>query len=415
MPTSTEDHPQPSVPGAAPAVEALVVAFPVPRAVPLPKPREAVGRAYFTAFGVQDRQISTSQARFSRAGGVRCVEDAGSRNGTWVDGTRLAPGERRELPDGSVLRIGNTLFIARDELAGPMDPAPPLGETMVGPYGLRDVAEGLRRLESRPVGNVLVEGDTGAGKELVAALVARALGRASPYGAVNIAGVAESVFESQLFGHVPGAFSGALAKGSRGLLAAYAGGTVFLDEIGELPLSLQPKLLRAIEYREALPVGAERAVKIDVAIVAATNRDLDAMVEAGAFRRDLLLRLSQTRLRVPSLSDRPEDIFAILQARLREPLPIAGCEVEAVERLLLHPWPGNVREMISVVDQIVGLGGGRLTLAAAERLLGAAVRRRALSVEEVRAAVEACGGSKHAAARRLGVSRGKVLRILGRG
>src|SRR6185312_9661983 len=181
---------------------------------------------------------------------------------------------------------------------------------LVGPYGLRAVAQPLEGLPRSRPGNVLVEGETGAGKELLARAAAAALGRASPFAAVNVAGLARGVFESQMFGHVAGAFSDARGA-SPGIVAAHEGGTLFLDEIGELDLDLQAKLLRLLENREVLPVGAQRPVRVDVLVVAATNRDLQVMVERGGFRRDLYARLAMARIHLPALRERREDLVAV--------------------------------------------------------------------------------------------------------
>src|SRR6185437_15841791 len=148
------------------------------------------------------------------------------------------------------------------------------------------------------------------GKELVARAAASALGHATPYAAVNVAGVARGVFESQMFGHVAGAFSDARTA-APGIVVAHEGGTLFLDEIGELDMDLQAKLLRLLENREVLPVGAQRATRVDVLVVAATNRDLEEMVARGTFRRDLFARLAMARVRLPALRERCEDVFAV--------------------------------------------------------------------------------------------------------
>src|SRR5262249_51994170 len=160
------------------------------------------------------------------------------------------------LDDGAVLRFGRTIFVVREQLLGSFEPAPPVGD-LVGPFGLRGVAHAVASLaQSRP-SNVLIEGETGVGKELTARAVAAALRREARFAAVNVAGLVAGVFESQMFGHVAGAFSGARAS-ALGIVVAHDGGTVFLDEIGELDLDLQAKLLRLLANREVMPVGAER-------------------------------------------------------------------------------------------------------------------------------------------------------------
>jgi len=416
--SSTIEHRGPSLPKAGPRRSVLVCAYPRSAALPVPDSGSVVGRDWLQANGLADTEVSSAHLEVTRAGGVLRVADAGSRNGTWVNGHRLAPRDRTPLDEGAVLRLGRTLFVYRDKLAGSLEPAPPVGE-LIGPYGLRAVAEVIHALPRSPAGNVLIHGETGTGKELIARAVAAAFGRQKNLGAVNVAGVARGVFESQMFGHVAGAFSDARTA-APGIVVAHDGGAVFLDEIGELGIELQAKLLRLLENREVLPVGAQRAQKVDVLFIAATNRNLEAMVESGEFRRDLLARLALATIEVPALRERSEDLFSIVQELWRRagaPVPPASeVEVEAVERLLLEPWPSNVRELDAVlgavrrVDREPGLRHWALTRVLGER--GDA--RPALTREVVAAAVAAQGGNVTRAAEKLGVSRGRLLRMLKR-
>jgi MoxR-like ATPase len=411
---STSEHRGPEKPSGARRRPALVCAFPRAAALALPDSGTVVGRAWLAERGLADTEVSSSHLRIDRAGGGLRVADAGSRNGTWVNGSRLAPADRVPLGDGAVVRLGRTLFVYREELAGSLDPAAPVGG-LVGPYGLRGVTEPIAGLPRSRPGNVLVEGETGAGKELVARAAAAALGRATPFAAVNVAGVARGVFESQMFGHVAGAFSDARTA-APGIVVAHDGGTLFLDEIGELGLDLQAKLLRLLENREVLPVGAQRALSVNVLVVAATNRDLEAMVEDGAFRRDLFGRLAMARIHVPALRQRREDLFSVaveLARRAGSALAADQVEVEALERLLLEPWPGNVRELDAALAAVRRLDPEPgLRLWAIEEVLGEAQGVEiALTQEAVDAALDAAGGNVTAAAQRLGVSRGKLLRL----
>jgi hypothetical protein len=411
---STSEHRGPVQPEGGRRRPALVCAFPRPAALPLPDSGTVVGRAWLAERGLADTEVSSAHLRIDRAGGVLRVADAGSRNGTWVNGARLAPSDLTPLEDGSVVRLGRTLFVFSEELQGALDPAPAVGG-LVGPYGLREVAatvEGLSR--SRP-SNVLVDGETGAGKELGARAVAAALGREVPFAAVNVAGVARGVFESQMFGHVAGAFSDARSA-APGIVAAHEGGTLFLDEIGELDLDLQAKLLRLLENREILAVGSARPVKVDVLVVAATNRDLEEMVARGAFRRDLFARLAMARIHVPALRDRREDLFSVaaeLVRRVGGALAADRVEVEALERLLLSPWPGNVRELDAALAAVRRLDAEPgLRLWAIEEVLGEGRGHRpALTQQTMEAALAAAGGNVSAAAEAMGVSRGKLLRF----
>lgn len=411
---STSEHRGPAQPLGARRRPALVCAFPRPAALAVPDSGTVIGRGWLAEHALADTEVSGAHLRVDRRGGVLRIADAGSRNGTWVNGARLGPRDLVTIEDGAVVRLGRTVFVFREELAGGFEPSPPVGG-LVGPYGLRSVTEPLAGLARSRPGNVLVEGETGTGKELVARAAAAALGRETPFAAVNVAGVARGVFESQMFGHVAGAFSDARTA-SPGIVVAHEGGALFLDEIGELDLDLQAKLLRLLENREVLPVGAQRPVKVDVLVVAATNRDLEEMVESGRFRRDLFARLAMARLRIPPLRARCEDVFSVareLAQRASQPLPPADVEVEAVERLLLSPWPNNVRELDATLAAVRRLDPEPgLRLWALEEVMGEARPQKfALTQDVVEAAVAAAGGNVTAAAEKLGVSRGKLLRF----
>jgi transcriptional regulator of acetoin/glycerol metabolism len=392
---------------------ALVCAFPRPFAIALPGAGMTLGRAVLAGQGLVDSEVSNEHLRIEPSNGGFLIADAESRNGTWVNSTLLAPGDRTPLDEGAVVRMGRTLFVFREHLRGSLEPSSAV-DGRVGAFGLREVEQALGDLRRAAPDTVLIEGETGVGKELVAHAVAAALGRAAPFAAVNVAGIASGVFESQMFGHVAGAFSDA-RKSAPGIIVAHQGGTVFLDEIGELDLDSQAKLLRLLENREVMPVGASRSSDVDVLIVAATNRDLDELAQQGRFRRDLLARLCKTRIAVPALRDRSEDLFelaAALSQRDGVPLPADAVEVEAMERLMLQEWPSNVRELDAVLAAVrrVDPEPG-LRLWALQEVVGAGVTRSALTTEVVEAAVAAADGNLAAAARSLGISRGRLLRF----
>jgi DNA-binding NtrC family response regulator len=202
---------------------------------------------------------------------------------------------------------------------------------------------------------VIITGDSGSGKEVVARAIHQLSARASqPFVAFNCAAIPRDLFEGQLFGYKRGAYTGATADHA-GMIRSARGGTLFLDEVGELPLDVQPKLLRFLENGEIFPLGERRAVQVDVRVVAATHRDLDALVRNGQFREDLFYRLQVVPLRVPSLSERREDIiplarhFLRLQSVGKEEPPILA--PDAIARLLAHDWPGNVRELRNVIER----------------------------------------------------------------
>ncbi len=208
--------------------------------------------------------------------------------------------------------------------------------------------------------SVLITGESGTGKELVARAVHRRSRRsAGPFVAVNCAAIPEALIESDLFGHVRGAFTD--ARGARtGLFLQAHGGALFLDEIGDLPLSLQPKLLRALQERSVRPVGSDAEVPCDVRVITATNRDLEAAVREGRFREDLFFRLAVIHVPVPPLRDRGNDVLALAQHFLTRSAKEANSSVRglspaAAERLLAYEWPGNVRELQNAIERAVAL------------------------------------------------------------
>ncbi len=208
--------------------------------------------------------------------------------------------------------------------------------------------------------SVLIQSETGTGKELLARAIHKASNRrGAPFMALNCAAIPESLLESEMFGHAAGAFTGA-NRSHKGLFQAADGGTVFLDEIGDMPLSAQAKLLRVLEQGDVRPVGSTETLTVDVRIVAATHHDLQARVDEGSFREDLFYRLNVITLRLPPLAERREDIpllashFSQMLSRRhgREPLRFAP---EAMEVLVSAPWPGNARQLLNVVEQCVVL------------------------------------------------------------
>ena len=225
--------------------------------------------------------------------------------------------------------------------------------------------------------SVLIRGESGTGKEVLARAIHRASMRAAaPFVAINCGAIPEQLLESELFGHVKGAFSGA-ARAHEGLFKAAAGGTLFLDEIGDMPLALQVKLLRVLQDKAVRPVGATVPEPVDVRVLSATHRDLDAAIAEGAFREDLYYRLDVVTLELPRLAERREDIpllanhfVRLLAAKYSR--NISGFAPESIEMLVNASWPGNVRQLFNVVEQCCAL--------AQSPLIAPALIQRALRV-----------------------------------
>jgi two-component system response regulator HydG len=235
-------------------------------------------------------------------------------------------------------------------------PARPLEETLVGASAsMARLRVQLAQIAGRDM-TVLVLGETGTGKELIArALHEHSRRRALPFVSVNCGAIPEGTIASELFGHVRGSFTGAVTDRA-GYFREAHGGTIFLDEIGELPPSAQAMLLRTLQQREVTPVGADAPVAVDVRLVAATHRDLKAMVREGTFRADLYFRVNVFSVSAPPLRDRPEDLDALvahLIARLaaRHGLSVPSIDGDAIARLRAHPWPGNVRELENALER----------------------------------------------------------------
>lgn len=233
-------------------------------------------------------------------------------------------------------------------------------EDIVSRSAVMDEVLSEARLVAPSDASVLIQGESGSGKELLARAIHRASPRAhGPFVAVNCSAIPEALLESELFGHVKGAFTGAVAH-HRGLFQSAHGGTLFLDEIGDMPTTLQVKLLRVLQERQVRPVGAQQSVDVDVRILSATHRDLEAALVQGDFREDLYYRLNVVTLTLPPLSQRREDIALLAQHFLQRLAskyhkPLKGFAPDALSLLATAAWPGNVRQLHNVVEQVCAL------------------------------------------------------------
>jgi len=412
-----------------------------------------LGRSEKCDLRIDDPSITRRHAKLHLSAGDRIeIEDLGSVNGTRVRDRRLEPGHRVTVFRGEAFRLGSALLVIHpiDEEPPPPSDAPAAEEIatrresgsetgahratrqrarahVVEDPAMVALFELCDRIAAGNI-NVLIVGETGVGKELVAErLHARSRRHASPFVRFNCAAVAESLLEAELFGFERGAFTGA-AQAKPGLLEVASGGTFFLDEVGEMPLTVQAKLLRALESRQILRVGGLSPRAIDVRFVAATNRDLEGQVRGGGFREDLFFRLNGALVVVPPLRERVREIpllarefiGATCEDLARRPAPTLS--PEALSMLEGYAWPGNVRELRNFVERAVLVAPGdqllpehfpvqRMASALPLHRIGAETPPSAPGStggserEHVLSVLQQCGGNQSRAAKALGISR----------
>ena len=414
---------------------------------PLPATgRVTIGRAGDCDIRIRDDSVSRAHAVLHIGGTLR-IEDLARKNGIRVGHRKLAPYETADVHPGEPIQLGTvllvvqqgSLYLAPDAGRGARDAARVLpalerghgprrwndGSVVADDAAMQRVFKLVERVAPSTI-NVLLLGETGVGKEVLAAALHRASSRAErPFMPIHCAALAPSVLESELFGHERGAFTGA-GQPKPGLLEMAEGGTVLLDEIGELAMDVQVKLLRVLEDKRVLRVGAVASRAIDVRFIAATNRDLKADVASGKFRKDLYYRLDGISIRIPPLRERPRDVEPLARAFA------AGTELsrEALRALTRYEWPGNVRELRNVIERaallagggpielehLTDLGGDGETETAApstppatrepEALRGAV---ETLERERIVEALEQCSGNQTRAAKLLGISRRMLI------
>ena len=297
-----------------------------------------------------DPQVSRKHAELAiTPDGIR-LKDLGSTNGTWYQGTRVT---EVVVPAGATIKFGgaSVRVSAADAPSLPPSDRDHFGQMAGKSVAMRELFAVLE-MAAPSDATFLIEGESGTGKELAARAIHEASTRKQgPFVVVDCSAIAENLIDSHLFGHVKGAFTGA-DRERKGAFVEATGGTLFLDELGELPLSAQAKLLRALEAQTVQPVGADRPVKVDTRVVAATHRDLSRMVAAKEFRFDLFYRLAVVHVALPPLRDRLEDLPHLIGTfyarRGADPGPIDG---DNLERMRRYAWPGNVRELRNVLER----------------------------------------------------------------
>ncbi len=348
----------------------------------LPAHTVSIGRDPANLISIDDPAIAPHHCELCHAEGEYAVRSRGARAGVFVNGL---PAVEKQLSHGDEIRVGGSLFLFLvHESETPWEHRLQVGlerlerenrrlraearleHDMIGASpAMHSVFQAIARVA--PAGStVLLCGESGTGKELAARAIHRNSPRAcGPFVPINCAAIQETLLESELFGHERGAFTGAIAQ-KRGKLEMAGGGTVFFDEIGELALPLQAKLLRVLQEQEFERVGGVRPIRIDVRVLAATNRDLASRVREGLFRQDLYYRLNVVRLTMPPLRERRADIpllaeaFAVKAAK-RCGRIFTGIAPEAVRSLMDYDWPGNVRELENAIERAIVLGSnGRI-------------------------------------------------------
>jgi two-component system, NtrC family, response regulator GlrR len=315
--------------------------------------RTTIGSAPGANVRIADREVSRLHAELEPTDRGTWVRDLGSRNGTFVENLQVAAAM---LPDGARIRVGGTDVVLRYPAVASLVelwPDERFGSLIGASTPMRELFAQMSRVAQSDA-PVLILGETGTGKELVARAIHDASARAGgPFVIVDCAALASSLIEGELFGHARGAFTGAVGARA-GSFEAANGGTIFLDEIGELPLALQPKLLRVLESRTVKRLGESEHRPIDVRLVAATHRDLRRMVNASAFREDLYFRIAVLPLMLPPLRARKSDIPLLFQHFLNGRQTVEPVSPREITEM---PWLGNVRELRNFVERACAIGG----------------------------------------------------------
>jgi transcriptional regulator with PAS, ATPase and Fis domain len=304
------------------------------------------------ALETPDSTMSRHHFRIQRDADVAVIEDLGSSNGTFVNRTEIRG--RATLAPGDVIRAGETLFLVLETLPVP-PPDPADCEFVTCSAVLHRILGQIGRVAASDI-SVLLLGETGTGKDVLAHHLHRLSRRAGRFVPVNCSAIPATLLEASLFGHEKGAFTGA-DRASAGMFRTADRGTLFLDEIGEMDPDLQTKLLRSLETRAVIPVGAAREVQVDVRVVSATSRSREEL-ESGRIREDLLGRLEDLVVQIPPLRERREDILFFAAREMGIPMEQTFGTADVAEALLTYPWPRNVRELIRSVRAALLLHDG---------------------------------------------------------
>jgi DNA-binding NtrC family response regulator len=378
------------------------------------------------AITLPDDRLSTHHARLTKLGGRWVLEDVGSKNGTWVGN---ATTQHHTLDDSDVIEVGQTMLVFRARGGDEADHVgPPPDASGLGTFSAV-LAERFATLArgARSTVPVMIGGETGTGKELVARAVHALSGRPGPFVAVNCGALPATLVEAELFGHRRGAFSGADDERA-GLVRSAHGGTLFLDEVGELPATAQTALLRVLQEGEVVPIGVDRPTAVDVRIVTATLRDLEGAVARGTFREDLLGRLLGIAISLPGLRERREDLAFLTTSLLARVAPGRSLTLsaDAVRALYAYAWPRNVRELERALAAACAVGHDRIELenlpAALQQAVPPRVGPSSPSLSEadrelrdtVAAALLRHRGNATAVARELGKDRTQIRRWIRR-
>ena len=318
--------------------------------------RVLVGQSPACDIKLSDRQVSRRHAAFDLSGRRIRLNDLASTNGTFVDGVAIV---EAFLRGGELVRLGGTALRVEpvtDAAAPVLTPRTSFGQTVGASIAMRRLYPLCERLAASNV-TLIIEGETGTGKEVLAeSLHEEGPRRDAPFVVFDCTTVAPNLVESELFGHERGAFTGAIAA-HRGVFEQAQGGTLLIDEIGDLDLSLQAKLLRVLQRSEVRRVGGDKNILVDVRVLAATRRNLDQEVQAGRFRDDLFFRLAVARIELPPLRERAGDV-ELLASYFWKKLggDAAGVPFEVMRRWETSAWPGNLRELYNTVSRLIALG-----------------------------------------------------------